>query len=111
MNPCQTCGACCASFRVSFPADEMAGEGGGTVPEALCEPFGNVACMRTKVAGGLRCIALRGEIGVAADCAIYEFRPSSCREFAPLAVLGRGDSACDEARRRHGLAVLIPDLA
>ncbi len=53
----------------------------------------------------------RGEDGwcVAIDeqrqnCSIYEQRPSPCREFAPLAAHGRrGDQACDDARRRHGL--------
>jgi Fe-S-cluster containining protein len=46
---------------------------------------------------------LRGIIGDSVSCAIYEFRPSACRDFAPLAAVGRGDEACNEARRHHQL--------
>jgi Fe-S-cluster containining protein len=53
-------------------------------------------------------VALRGQIGAAVSCAIYEFRPGACRDFAPLAALGRGDEACNEARRRHQLPPLNP---
>ena len=38
MNPCMTCGACCAYFRVSFYWAE-ASDGGGTVPVHLTEPL------------------------------------------------------------------------
>lgn len=37
-NPCMTCGACCAYFRVSFYWAE-ASDGGGTVPVDLTEPL------------------------------------------------------------------------
>jgi Fe-S-cluster containining protein len=104
MNACQTCGACCVSLRVSFPADEVDDRPGGDVPVGMTEPYGNVACMRTNAEG--RCVALRGAVGQSVSCAIYEWRPSSCREFAPLAALGQGDDACNEVRRRCGLQVL-----
>ena len=104
MNACQTCGACCVTLRVSFPAFEIDEHAGGCVPAGLTEPYGNVACMRT-TAGG-RCVALRGEVGRNVACGIYEWRPSSCREFAPFAALGQGDEACNSARRRCGLPVL-----
>lgn len=104
MNACQYCGACCASLRVSFPADEVDDRLGGLVPQALAESYGNAACMRTMADG--RCVALRGRVGEEVSCAIYELRPSSCREFAPLAALGRGDDACNDARRRRGLPPL-----
>ena len=103
MNACQQCGACCATLRVSFPAEETDG-GGGCVPQALTEVYGNVVCMRTTADG--RCLALRGTVGMDVSCAIYELRPSSCREFAPLAALGRGDDACNDVRRRCGLLPL-----
>jgi Fe-S-cluster containining protein len=83
-----------------------------TCPVAQCprhwsNPIGpHLACMRGTGNAPIRCVALRGTIGVSVSCAIYEFRPSACREFAPLAALGRGDEACNEARRRHGLADL-----
>lgn len=104
MNVCQYCGACCATLRVSFPSDELDDHAGGCVPQRLTEAYGNVVTMRTTADGC--CVALRGVVGVSACCAIYELRPSTCREFAPLASLGRGDDACDEARRRRGLRPL-----
>jgi Fe-S-cluster containining protein len=79
------------------------------VPAALTETVtAALACMRGTGAAPRRCVALRGEIGREVSCAIYEFRPSPCREFAPLAALGRGDDACNDARRRHGLPPLEP---
>ena len=107
VSPCQGCGACCATFRVSLPESEADDHPGGTVPAALLEAAGTgLACMRGTADAPRRCVALRGRIGEAVSCAIYESRPQACREFAPLAALGRGDEACDDARRRHGLPVL-----
>lgn len=107
MNYCQKCGACCAAYRVSFYAGEMDVVPGGIVPSALVEQVNDVmACMRGTERQPVRCVALRGEIGVQVSCAIYEFRSSTCREFSPLADLGQGDQACADARRRHGLPPL-----
>lgn len=103
MSPCQSCGACCATLRITFPAGELAAEG-GSIPDRLAEPYGSVMCMRTTAEG--RCIALRGTPGIDVGCTIYEWRPQPCREFAPLAALGRGDAACDAARRKVGLLPL-----
>jgi Fe-S-cluster containining protein len=108
-NPCQTCGACCAVYRVTFHRDELDEALAGRVPTGLTEAMGSqVAGMRGTAAQPPRCVALRGEIGASVACAIYEFRPSPCREFAPLAAVGRGDEACNDARRRHGLPSLEP---
>ncbi len=107
MSPCQSCGACCASYRVSFPCHEVDDLPGGSVPAALVEEIApHVVCMRGTGSAPMRCVALRGTVGEAVFCAIYEFRSSACRDFAPLAALGRGDEACNEARRRHGLTPL-----
>lgn len=107
MNHCQACGACCATYRVSFYQGELDDFPGGVVPSELVEKLTPVmACMRGTDRQPPRCVALRGEIGVAVTCSIYEFRPSPCREFAPLAAVGRGDDACNSARRRHGLTEL-----
>lgn len=77
------------------------------MPTGLAEQITpTMACMRGTGTRPPRCVALRGEIGVAVSCAIYEFRPSPCQEFAPLASVGRGDDACNDARRRHGLPPL-----
>ena len=106
-NPCQRCGACCAAYRVSFYCGETDEFPGGLVPAGLTEHVTPVmACMRGTAAQPPRCIALRGSIGESVSCLIYQQRPSACREFAPLAALGRGDEACNDARRRHGLPPL-----
>jgi Fe-S-cluster containining protein len=105
--PCQSCGACCVSLRVTMPRCEL-DSNGGQVPAALTEPYtATTASMREHPDTPGRCIALAGEVGVAVRCTIYANRPEACREFAPLTLLGRGDAACNEARRRSGLALLM----
>lgn len=85
---------------------------GGRVPAVMTESIAaHVVCMRGTASAPRRCVALRGRIGEAVSCAIYEFRPDACREFAPLAALGRGDEACNDARRRHHLPELSPTAA
>jgi Fe-S-cluster containining protein len=92
---------------VSFGIEELDDVPGGSVPAALVEPVtSQLVCMRGTAAAPSRCVALRGRIGEAVSCAIYEFRPAACRDFAPLAAVGRGDEACSDARRRHGLLPL-----
>lgn len=82
-NPCLTCGACCAHFRVSFYWAEADDAPGGTVPLALTEDLGPLRrCMKGTSGRQPRCAALTGEIGRAVACAIYEQRPSPCRGFA-----------------------------
>lgn len=104
---CTTCGACCATYRVSFHCNEVDDEPGGRVPAVLTEVVtAEARCMRGTADQPPRCVALRGEVGESVSCAIYEYRPSPCREFAPLAAVGRGDDACDDARRRHNLPPL-----
>lgn len=107
-NPCTSCGACCAAFRVTFYCGELDDLPGGRVPPGLVERVTPVmACMRGTERQPPRCVALRGEIGKSVSCAIYESRPSPCSEFSPLSAVGRGDDACNEARRRHDLPPLI----
>lgn len=109
MSHCQSCGACCGVFRVSFYHGEVDDLPGGWVPAGLVEAITpHLACMRGTAAAPIRCIALRGAIGESVSCVIYEMRPSPCREFAPLAAVGSGDEACNDARRRHGLPPLTP---
>lgn len=107
LNPCQQCGACCASYRVSFYAGEMDDMPGGRVPSHLVDKVNDVmACMRGTERQPVRCVALQGTIGESVGCAIYEFRSSTCRDFSPYSELGQGDDACADARRRHGLPPL-----
>jgi uncharacterized protein len=100
MSACTTCGACCASFRVDFSISEYEEEG-GSVPAGLASPITAHNCrMRGTDHSPPRCAALYGRIGEKATCAIYEWRPSPCREFA------EGSEACERARQRQGLAPL-----
>ncbi|MCX8098947.1 MAG: YkgJ family cysteine cluster protein [Casimicrobiaceae bacterium] len=100
MSACLSCGACCAWFRVDFSVEELESED-GSVPDGLAEPVnGTTVRMRGTDRWPPRCAALCGRIGERVHCAIYEWRPSPCREFA------EGSHACAQARRRHGLPPL-----
>jgi Fe-S-cluster containining protein len=76
-NPCLSCGACCAHFRVSFYCGELQGPAGGWVPVELTSKVNDLhAAMKGTEFGNGRCIALRGEIGKAGvSCSIYRDRP------------------------------------
>jgi uncharacterized protein len=100
-DPCQSCGACCAAFRVSFYWGETDEAPGGTVPAALTEKINDhLTCMRGTESAPVRCVALAGEIGQDVKCNIYEFRSTTCREFM------RGSDSCNDARARYGLAAI-----
>ncbi|MYN14642.1 YkgJ family cysteine cluster protein [Pusillimonas sp. TS35] len=107
-NPCLSCGACCAHFRVSFYCGEVAGENGGTVPPELVTEVAPLrACMKGTEYGGQRCIALRGELGQPGiHCAIYEQRPSPCREFPAWMDDGTPNPDCQRMRKAIGLPPL-----
>ncbi|MCB1978400.1 MAG: YkgJ family cysteine cluster protein [Burkholderiaceae bacterium] len=97
-HPCLSCGACCASFRVDFSVVERS-DHGGTVPDGLTVDVTDSFCrMRGTDHSPPRCAALTGTVGQRAACAIYEWRPSPCREFAA------GSDACERARMRRGMA-------
>ncbi len=105
-NPCLSCGACCASFRVDFDASELQSQG-GCVPDGLTVPVtGHIVRMRGTDHASPRCAALVGRVGEAASCGIHEWRPAPCREFGLRAPMGLGDEACDRARTRIGLKPL-----
>ncbi len=94
-NPCLRCGACCASFRVSFYWAEAAERG---LPEDLYEPITpTLACMKGTHSKSPRCVALTGEVGQQVGCTAYAHRPAPCHEVQI------GDSQCLKARARHGL--------
>jgi Fe-S-cluster containining protein len=94
-SPCQSCGACCA-FSADWPrfwtdTDEAIAR----IPANLVtDDQSAMAC------DGDRCRALRGRVGAATSCAIYELRPEVCRACEP------GDDACRMARERYGLVPL-----
>ena len=97
-HPCLACGACCASFRVSFYWSE--GEARGLPAGLTDQVTAWFACMAGTNQGRPRCAALDGAVGAAVSCRVYEQRPSPCREVEP------GDEQCVKARQRHGLPAL-----
>ncbi|WP_063588058.1 YkgJ family cysteine cluster protein [Achromobacter ruhlandii] len=109
-NPCLDCGACCSHFRVSFYIGELAGENGGQVPLDLVTQMSPLrACMKGTEMGGGRCISLRGELGrPGIHCAIYENRPTPCREFDIWQPDGSPNPDCQRLRLALGLAPAPP---
>ncbi|ABC27988.1 predicted Fe-S-cluster oxidoreductase [Hahella chejuensis KCTC 2396] len=103
-NPCLSCGACCASFRVSFYWAEADAESGGVVPLEFTEklnPWRSVMIGTNQPQP--RCHALCGDIGGYTTCSIYEQRPTPCREFEA------GSEGCLKARAKHGLSLDLSD--
>jgi uncharacterized protein len=98
--PCLTCGACCATYRVSFYWAEALGP-----LEVWTERLTpHMACMVGTNRPQPRCAALQGVVGESAFCTLYPERPSPCRELEP------GDDRCARAREGHGLAPIRPLL-
>ncbi|HTX79683.1 MAG TPA: YkgJ family cysteine cluster protein [Longilinea sp.] len=109
------CGACCAHYRVSFYWRETDPSQGGTVPPELTDdlpPYSN--CMKGTNQPSPRCIALEGTVGGCVHCAIYDNRPSPCREFGIHWRSGKSDagpedlSRCNAARAAWNLPPLAP---
>lgn len=110
-NPCLTCGACCAHFRVSFYWGECVSSG-GVVPDALTVPVGpfHVAMLGTE-AKPARCVGLLGEVGCSVRCTLYAQRSSTCRDFEAAWADGQPNAHCDAARAAYGLPPLQPQLS
>jgi Fe-S-cluster containining protein len=103
-NPCLACGACCAAFRVSFYWSESDEAAADSVPADMTCPIAPLLCaMKGTDHSHPRCIALQGTVGVRVWCAIYERRPSVCREVAPSGQNGMANIWCDRARAIWGL--------
>ncbi|MEQ8675559.1 MAG: YkgJ family cysteine cluster protein [Aggregatilineales bacterium] len=115
-NPCQSCGACCAHFRVSFYWSESHPELGGSVPAEMTQPLDPFRlCMQGTDQKNPRCVALEGEIGTAVNCTIYENRPTPCREFGidwvdGMLIFSAEDyERCTRARLAKGMPPLLDD--
>lgn len=112
MHPCQTCGACCAHFRVSFYWREgEPREHSAAVPREMWEEEPNASGLYRTMKGTNakhhpKCVALRGVIGKNVGCSIYSLRSSTCRKFTASFENGTRNLRCDEARAAHGLAPL-----
>jgi Fe-S-cluster containining protein len=104
MSVCQSCGACCVSFRVDFHPAELAGGAfpwaNGVAKEMTVPVTANIVRMCGTDDASPRCVALAGEVGQQVTCTIYEARPSPCREFDVE------HDACHRARQRCGLPPL-----
>ena len=90
---CVGCGACCATYRVSFywaEAQDMP-------PDRIEQLTPVMACMAGTNQPAPRCVVLQGQVGVDAHCGLYAARRSPCREVQP------GDERCLKARAHHGL--------
>jgi Fe-S-cluster containining protein len=108
-NPCVSCGACCAHFRVTFYWAEADPATGGVTPPALTIKLSpHHAVMRGTEGRTPRCAALLGTLGEEVACTIYAQRPSPCREFQASWVDGVHNARCDRARAAHGLPPLSP---
>jgi len=109
-HPCLRCGACCAYFRVAFHWSEAEAFLGGDVPVELTAKLDpHRVAMRGTDRKLPRCVALQGVVGELASCAIYERRPSVCRDLAPAWQQGLPSPQCDRARLAHGLRPLSPE--
>jgi Fe-S-cluster containining protein len=106
-NPCMTCGACCAHYRVSFYWAEADESVGGAVPAPLTEKLNDFfSAMKGTNQKNPRCLALQGAVGSCVRCAIYEKRPSACRELSYSWENGVHNERCERARIAWGLPPL-----
>ncbi len=105
VNPCVSCGVCCALYKVVIEPDETTDQPGGVVPVELTVTSRNKRrFMKGTETFRKRCMALTGTVGANVGCSIYEQRPMACRRFAASweAVDG-GNPLCNRARVMHGL--------
>lgn len=89
---CRTCGACCRSPFAAVPVqqDDVIKN---VYPDALEIYNGKIYVKRFAD----KCSALIDSSDETCSCAVYEYRPRVCRDFAP------GGHACLDARKRLGL--------
>jgi Fe-S-cluster containining protein len=103
-NPCLTCGACCALYKVTFPSAEVDDHQGGGVPCGLTERVNNTrSAMKGTTGFSKRCAALEGTIGKCVSCAIYQHRPSTCGAFLPAWDEHCRNGTCNRARITFGM--------
>jgi Fe-S-cluster containining protein len=104
INRCASCGACCAIYKIVFPAYEAEAENGGWVPVEITERSGpSKRKMKRTDRRHRQCVALEGRIGTRVRCAIYDRRPSSCRNFKAAWQEDAANDQCNRARALYGL--------
>lgn len=94
-SPCQSCGACCAHYRVSFYWQEAAQRGLDESLLVQVSPW--QVCFRGTEQKPVRCVNLEGAVGSCVSCRIYDQRTTPCRSVEI------GDEKCLQARAAHGL--------
>lgn len=103
-NLCKRCGACCAIWKVCFPAIEADTRKTGGVPIEFTVPVSETRlAMKGTELRQKRCCALKGQIGSWVSCSIYPSRPTACREFKASWEMGVSNHNCDRARTIYGL--------
>ncbi len=111
INPCLSCGACCAYFRTVFYWREAGNGTAASVPEDMTEDVNQfLRAMKGTSEKNPHCVALQGKIGESVFCSIYDIRPSVCRNFPPSFLDGKQNLNCDRARTAHGLAPLPANI-
>ena len=85
---CRTCGACCgplddAPAYVALSARDAARLPAPYATDAVVRDDDGSALATTRCGGATVCVALRGTVGEAVTCAIYDDRPRGCRLFRP----------------------------
>jgi len=110
VNPCLSCGACCAFYRASFYWAESGEVTAGGVPPELTQKLNDFRLVMKGTSGSSpRCVALNGFIGRSVACSIYERRSSVCRAFEASWQSNAPNPDCDQARRVWGLEPLKPE--
>jgi uncharacterized protein len=105
-NPCVSCGACCAFFRVSFHWLETDSLSFHVPLKQTVVLSPHLLAMRGTDQKDPRCESLVGEIGKKVQCDIYENRPEVCRSFKASFQDGEKDERCDKARLSKGFKIL-----
>lgn len=109
LNPCLSCGACCAFYKASFYWAEADDTPTGTVPVDKTQQSGPFRRVMIGTLGSKPwCICLKGRIGEYVFCEIYEQRSSVCRDFQASWANGERNVRCDKARLAWGLPPLEP---
>ncbi len=107
-NPCFECGQCCQRFRVSFYHGQLATNVAAGVPLAMVTQITpHLVCMKGTEPGKQACIALEFTNARGYRCAIYDQRPSPCREFDCYDAVGAVNPRCNALRIAVGLVPLL----
>ncbi|THB76439.1 MAG: YkgJ family cysteine cluster protein [Desulfobacteraceae bacterium] len=103
-SQCQTCGACCAFYRVIFPSCEISNPKTFSVPINMTQQYDlSQSIMKGTESETPRCMALIGNVGFNVSCSIYHNRSSTCRKFEQSWKKNLGNRLCDKARSVYGL--------